>query len=236
MDIKQFVEIFREAFGERQLLPIAMWYSDEPVAQTAMVGGCYFKHLESIRAGVTVSLNEENIGCNGGKFYAGFSAMPEYVPTFVSEKEHYKESAQAVLNFVESVGVERKSGKFLNLTLLDNLDSFDDVEGLLFLCNGDVLSGLASWCFYDGHTPDAISTLFGSGCSTIITQTINENKRGGHRCFIGLFDPSARPFVNENELAMTIPFSRFKEMYATISKSCLIGTRAWGKVLERING
>ncbi len=34
----------------------------------------------------------ENIGCGGGKFYTGFTEMPERVPTFVSLKEKYKQT------------------------------------------------------------------------------------------------------------------------------------------------
>ena len=40
---------------------------------------------------------------------------------------------------------------------------------------------------------------------------VNENRRGGHRAFLGFFDPSARPYVESNVLSFTIPMSRFKD-------------------------
>ncbi|MEI3097510.1 MAG: DUF169 domain-containing protein [Parabacteroides distasonis] len=71
---------------------------------------------------------------------------------------------------------------------------------------------MVTWAFFDNNSPEAISTPFGSGCSATITQAVNENRRGGHRAFLGFFDPSARPYVESNVLSFTIPMSRFKEM------------------------
>ena len=33
MDIRQFIEDYKEAFGEKAALPIAFWHSDTPVAE-----------------------------------------------------------------------------------------------------------------------------------------------------------------------------------------------------------
>jgi len=183
MEIKTFIADYREAFGVRTQLPIAFWYSAEAAAQTEKAGGCLFKHLNEIIAGKTVSLNAENIGCGGGKFYCGFSDMPEYVPQFVSVKERYKQSPELVLDMVASLGVPKAKDNFLNFTLLDNLDSFEGpegegLEGLLFLATPDVLSGLVSWATFDRNEPDVVSSLFGSGCGNVVTQAAVENAKG----------------------------------------------------------
>ena len=44
-----------------------------------------------------ILLFAETIGCGGGKFYTGFTEMPEHVPTFVSLKERYKQTPQMVI-------------------------------------------------------------------------------------------------------------------------------------------
>ncbi len=235
MEVNQFIENFRQAFGEKQVLPIAIWYSEVPISSTPKIGGCYFQYLREMRNGVVVSLNEENMGCGGGKFYSGFSEMPESVPNFVSGKEHYKQTPELVLDVIDKMGVERKAGKYLTFSRIDNLTSFDGVEGLLFLASADVLSGLSAWAFYDRNESDTVSALFGSGCSAVVTQAINENNKGGHRSFIGFLDPSVRQYVESNELAFTIPMSRFKVMYNTMRQSCLFDTNGWAKILERIN-
>ena len=95
-------------------------------------------------------------------------------------------------------------------------------------------SGLVTWAFFDNNSPEAISTPFGSGCSATITQAVNENRRGGHRAFLGFFDPSARPYVESNVLSFTIPMSRFKEM-CEMMRICSLDTHAWGKIKARID-
>ena len=70
----------------------------------------------------------------------------------------------------------------------------------------------------------------------MVSLAVKENRDKGSRTFLGLFDPSVRPHVGENELSFVIPFHRFKTMCVTMRQCCLFGTRAWGKVKERING
>ena len=123
----------------------------------------------------------------------------------------------------------------LHFARVDRLTSFEKVEGLLFLATPDILSGLITWTFFDNNNPDAVSTPFGSGCSSTITLTVNENRQGGHRTFLGFFDPSVRPYVESNLLSLTIPMSRFKTMYQAMRNSSLYDTHAWAKIKTRIN-
>ena len=101
MDRKQFISDYREAFGEAAALPILFWHSDVPVAEPMAMNGCFFPAFELVRDGKAVSFDAETMKCGGGKFYCGLAPMPEYVPTFVSGKEHYKASPPLVRAFVE---------------------------------------------------------------------------------------------------------------------------------------
>ena len=76
-DIHTFIANYQEAFGQRAELPIAFWYSDRMEASTEKVTGCLFKCMKQVRDGRTVSLSNETIACGGGKFYTGFTEMPE---------------------------------------------------------------------------------------------------------------------------------------------------------------
>ncbi|NDV83300.1 DUF169 domain-containing protein [Bacteroides sp. 51] len=234
MEINQFIQNYRDAFGEAADLPIALWYSDTPVAQTNKIGGCFFKGMEEVRNGAPISLNADVIGCGGGKFYTGFTEMPERIPNFVSLKEKYKQTPEMVLDFIEGMGVPLAEKAYLNFIRLDKLDSFEQVEAILFLATPDILSGLTTWAFFDSNKEDTVVSTFGSGCSAVVTQPILENRRGGKRTFLGFFDPSVRPYFQANILSYTIPMSRFKEMYYTMKDSCLFDTHAWGKIKERI--
>ena len=107
MDIDTFINNYREAFGQHTELPSAFWFSVRPDALTEKVSGCFFKSMDKVREGNTISLNAETIGCGGGKFYTGFTDMPERVPTFVSLKERYKQTPEMVKSFIEHLGVPR---------------------------------------------------------------------------------------------------------------------------------
>lgn len=107
MDIHTFIGNYREAFGQQAELPIVFWYSDQPEAPAEKVNGCFFKSMAQIRNGKTISLNAETIGCGGGKFYTGFTDMPEHVPGFVSLKEKYKKTPDMVVDFIQELQVPK---------------------------------------------------------------------------------------------------------------------------------
>lgn len=124
---------------------------------------------------------------------------------------------------------------WLEFVRVDAAGTFDGAEGVLFFATPDVLAGLVTWAGFDNDAPDAVAAPFGSGCSTVVSQAVRENRNGGHRCFLGLFHPSVRPWVGADELCFVIPMSRFAGMCGTMRASCLFGTHAWDKVRERIN-
>jgi len=233
MDVKLFISNYKEAFGELSELPLAFWYSDTPIAETEKINGCFFKKIREVRNGNPISLNAENIGCGGGKFYTGFSEMPAYVPNFVSIKEKYKETPELMLDFVQQFNVPLANKKYLNLLRIDKIDRFDDVVGIIFFATPDILSGLVTWAYFDNNSEDAVSSIFGSGCSSTITNAVIENNKNGRRTFLGCFDLSVRPYLETDILSFTIPMSRLKEMYHTMRNSSLFGTPAWEKVRDR---
>lgn len=235
MQVKEFVENFREAFGPATDLPVAFWFGVEPVAQPEKVNGCLFKAFGRVRAGEPVAFDGDTITCGGGRLYTGYAPMPPHVPAFVSGKEKYKQTPGLVEEYVESVGIPPAGGLFLNFTRVDNLETFDGIEGLVFVAEPDALSGLFTWACFDTNRDDAVTAMFGSGCSAVVTRTVVENRRGGKRTFLGGFDPSVRPFFGEAELTFAVPLSRMREMLATMRDSCLYGTHAWTKLRERMD-
>lgn len=234
MDIKTFLDNYREAFGAKAPLPVLFYYSDEAVAPPERIGGCLFKGLARVREGQPLTLTGDAIGCGGGKLYTAFAPMPAFVPTFVSEKERYKQTPQDVLECIEKLDIRPATGPYLNFVRLDRAAGFDPMEGLLFFATPDMLSGLTTWAYFDNNADDAVAALFGSGCAAVISVAVRENRLGGDRTFVGLFDPSVRPYIGANELSFVIPAGRFRTMYETMRRTCLFDTHAWAKVKERI--
>lgn len=234
MTVNEFIERYREAFGDAAPMPIAFGYSDNAVSEIKKVPKCMIGTISNVRHGESLTLSEENVICGGGGLYTAFREMPERVPMFVSEVEHYKKSKEMVIDFVNNLHIQITNKPYLNFVRIDKLKSWDDAEAILFFATPDMLSGLCTWAFFDNNSSDAVTTQFASGCAAIVTFAINENRKNGNRCFLGMFDPSARPLVPENELTFTIPMSRFKEMLETMNDSGLF-QKAFSVVKKRIN-
>ena len=158
--------------------------------------------------------------------------MPEFIANFVSLKEWYKKTPQMGTDFEKKVGVRRAKKRYLNFMRIDAVECLERMEGLLFFATPDMLSGLVAWACFDRNEPDAVCSMF--GCASVVTYAVEENRRNGYRCFLGLFDPSVRPHVGKNELRFVIPVCRFRAMYATMRQCCLFGTPAWRQVKARI--
>ena len=234
MTVKGFIEKYRQAFGEKAPLPIAFGYSDTSVSEIRSVPKCLVGSISNVRHGNSLTLSAENVICGGGGLYTAFTEMPERVPIFVSEVEHYKKTKEMVVDYVRGLNIELTQKPYLNFVRIDNLKEWSDAEALLFFATPDMLAGLSSWAFYDNNSADAVVTQFSSGCASIVTRAISANKSGGRSCFIGMLDPSARPLIPENELTFTIPMCRLMEMLDTMDDSSLY-QKAFSALRRRIN-
>lgn len=235
MTIQEFIAKYREAFGESVPLPVAFGYSDKAVTEVKKIPRCMIGAIRKVCDGEPLTLSADNVLCGGGRLYTAFAPMPERVPAFVSEAEHYKQTKELANEYIGRLDIRLSDKPYLNFIRMDRLESLNDMEGILFFATPDVLSGLCSWTFYDNNDDDAVCARFASGCCSIVTFAVKENRTGGRRCFIGLLDPSARPLVPGNELTFTVPVSRFKEMMNTMDQSALF-QKAYSIVRKRING
>lgn len=235
MTIQEFIAKYREAFGESVPFPVAFGYSEKVVTAVKKMPRCMIGAIRKVCDGEPLTLSADNVLCGGGRLYAAFAPMPERVPAFVSETEHYKQTKEQVREYIERLDIRLSDKPYLNFIRMDRLESLNDMEGILFFATPDVLSGLCSWAFYDNNDDDAVCARFASGCCSIVTFTVKENRAGDRRCFIGLLDPLARPLVPKNELTFTVPVCRFKEMMNTMEQSALF-QKAYSIVRKRING
>ena len=235
MTPQEFILKFREAFGEAAPLPIAFWYGHTALNPESRVPRCMIGAIRKVCDGEALTLTAENVQCGGGGLYTAFRPMMERVPLFVSETEHYKQTPEQVRKYVDSLDIEITDKPYLNFQRVDRLTSWEGIEAVVFFATPDILSGLCTWAFYDNDADDAVVTKFASGCAAVITFATVENRKGGRRTFLGMFDPSARPLVPKSELTFAVPMSRFKEMLKTMADSALY-EHAFSVVKRRING
>ena len=235
MTPQEFIEKYRSAFGEKAPLPIVFGYSDTACCEVHGIPKCMIGEISKVRDKGALSICKDIVTCRGGGLYGQFTPMPDGVAKFVSCIEHYKKTEEMVFEYVDSLDLQITEKKYLNFLRVDKISSFDDFEAILFFATPDILSGLCSWAFCDSNDENAVSTLFGSGCSSIISVGTTENRNRGKRCFIGMLDPSARLLVPRDELTFTIPMCRFMEMLDTMDDSSLF-QKAFSIVKRRIDG
>ena len=212
MNIQEFICKYQEAFGKNTPLPIAFGYHHKAAEEVKKIPRCMIGAIRKVCDGKPLTLSADNVLCGGGSLYTAFAPIPDRVPVFVSEVEHYKQNQEQVKAYINQLDILLSEKPYLNFIRIDQLESLEEMEGILFFATPDVLSGLCSWAFYD-----------------------NNDAAGGRRCFIGMLDPSARPLVPKNELTFTIPMCRFKEMLNTMEQSALF-QKAYSIVRKRING
>lgn len=233
--IQTFLKRYREAFGEAVPYPIAFGYSDIPAVEGKKVPRCMIGAIRRVCEGEPLTLCAENVLCGGGSLYTAFAPMQERIPGFVSETEHYKRTKEQVKAYIDRLDIRLTEKPYLNFIRMDKLADLNSVEGILFFATPDMLSGLCAWAFFDNDADDAVCTRFASGCCSIVTFAVQENRRGGRSCFLGMLDPSARPLVPFNELTFTVPMGRFREMVQTMEHSALF-QKACSIVRKRMNG
>lgn len=235
MEVRDFISRYKEAFSERAELPVAVWYADEEQGMRATTKGCMLKAMSDARGGQAICFDCKGIGCTGGRYKCGFTGPGRFLPRFLSEVEKYKDTPEAVEKWLALNAVVAAEKKYLCFARIDQVETFEGKEGLVFFANPDILSGLCDWAFYDNGDPSAVVVMFDSGCGQMVSQMVGENRRGGRRVFLGLTDISARQFFEPGIMSLSVPMSRINEMYVTMERCFLLGgNRDWDAIKGRI--
>lgn len=115
----------------------------------------------------------------------------------------------------------------------DMLEGSDTPEVVIFFAKPDVLSGLFTLSGFDESRNDGVITPFGSGCSVIVQHPYLEISSETPRSIIGMFDVSARPYVEKDVLTFSLPMKKLERMVKNMDESSLI-TESWSKVRKRL--
>ncbi len=239
----KFSELWEKYFTGAEL-PIVFYYTDDKQDGeyiSSPKGHCFIGNLQMVRKGKSLVFGNESIGCFGGKRYAGY--CPEISPDFEyflsygipgkMEGERYLKTPDLVKKRISKINPFSAPKKYIAFKRWDNIGKNDNPEAVIFFASPDIISGLYTLANFDEEDQWGIFTPFGAGCSTVIQYPYQENQSERPRCIIGMFDVSARPYVNPNELSFSIPMKKFVKMIDNMNESFLI-TNSWKKVQERI--
>ncbi len=247
MDIElknKFITLWKKYFDAE--LPITLYYTDEEgraeLVKPGSVPRCIIGALSNVRNGRSMCFNIESVGCFGGRKYLGFTetVRPNF-EYFIScgipgklEGERYKKSPELVKEWMKKAPVFKAPARYAIFKRWDMLEESDNPEVIIFFAQPDVLSGLFTLANFDVAEQNGVIAPMGSGCSTIIQYPYLEKDSGHHsRGVIGMFDVSARPYVQENVLTFSVPMSKFAVMIENTEESFLT-TGSWQAVQKRI--
>ena len=237
----KFQELWNKYFNQTEL-PIVLYYTDKKTVKEndQKLNQCLIACLNRVREGTSLRVNTDTIGCPGGRRYAGFN--PEISENFeyflscgipdVMEGERYKKSPELVKKLMTDSPQYKASCNQLVFKRWDQVDEDDEPEVVIFFAKPDVISGLFTLANYD-LSYDGVIAPFGSGCSSIIMHPILEGRKRQPRCIIGMFDPSARPYVESDTLTFSVPIKRFIQMVENMTESFLI-TPTWKTIKRRL--
>jgi hypothetical protein len=226
-------------------LPIAYQYTDAADAallpKPAKDHRCVIADIIGVRKGKTLALDNDVIGCAGGRRYLGFSrTLRPGFEYFLScgiegkmEGERYKKSPELVKEMLENAQTFTAPKKYIVFTRWDNLRESDDPQAVVFFAPPDVLSGLFTLAGYEESDVNGVICPFSAGCGSIVGYPMLESAKPHPRAVLGMFDVSARPFVPEGMLTLSAPMKKFVRMIADMDESFLI-TDSWAKIKKRI--
>jgi len=241
---KEFLKLWERYFNGAEL-PIVFYYSDSAgdieIVKKTSDHACVIGVLNKVRKGRALCFNMDSIGCSGGKRYLGYDKqmMPDFeyflscgIPGKI-EGERYKKSPGIVREIMRDMPAFEAPAKYIIFKRWDSLDESDNPDVVIFYATDDVLSGLFTLAGFDEAEPSSIIAPFSSGCGSIVMHPYLEKDRPAPRCVIGMFDVSARPFVQSNILSFSAPMIKFERMIGNMKESFLI-TPSWKKIRSRI--
>ncbi|MBM3477285.1 MAG: hypothetical protein FJX75_28795 [Armatimonadetes bacterium] len=224
--------------------PLAFVYSDtEPSGFRPEEGkwACILAVMGRARRGETVYFDAEHVGCGGGGYFLGLCERTPKVEYFVStgipgemEGEHYKQSPEIMLKTIELYPMPPAPAKYAIIKPLSALTEEETPEVIICLATPDQLCGLVMLAGF-ARAEDAVLCPFSSGCGSIISRPLLEAQRAEPRAVVGIFDPSSRLFLREDEMTFAAPRALWEEMLGNADESFL-KTETWAKVRRRIGG
>jgi len=234
---------FREALGLKEI-PLGVYYSNvkpEGITPKEGIQGCIIGFLQySRKRRETVYFDKDHFGCPGGAYYMGFREIPRpKIEYFLScgipgemEGERYIKTPELAREYFQKMKPRPAPANFCIFKPIEKFNLNEKPEVVIFFVSPDILSGLFTITNYALEKTDAVLSPFGSGCSTILTYPLKYAQSEPH-AFLGMFDVSARPMVENDILTFSMSYSIFTKLLENVSGSFL-ETESWKKVLHRI--
>jgi hypothetical protein len=241
---EKFITLWDRFFGGPEL-PITFYYTNDPdraeYAPSPKGHRCIIGDLESVRKGNSQLFDINNLGCPGSKRYLGYTnTLAPNFEFFLScgipgqlEGERYKKNPDLVKKFLQKHTFFEAPAQYIVFKRWDALDESDNPDAVIFFARPDVIAGLFTLANFDSSEFSQVITPFGSGCMMTVMFPYLECQKDEPRAILGMNDPSARPFVQEDVFTIAMPVKKLLKMTDYMEESFLI-TPSWEKILRRM--
>jgi uncharacterized protein (DUF169 family) len=239
-----FLVLWEKYFATAEL-PVAFYYTDDE-AHSRRVSAessnrCLVANLVGVRKGEALRFDADSVGCPGGKRYLGFSetirpGFEYFLSCGIPGKmvgERYKKSPELVREVMAGAPAFKAPARFIVFKRWDLLEESENPDAVIFFARADVLSGLFTLASFDEAETSGVIAPFSAGCGSVVEYPYLEKASKTPRCVIGMFDPSARPYVEPDRLSFAAPMEKFVRMVGNIEESFLT-TPTWQKIRDRI--
>lgn len=239
-----FVNYWNDFFPNTPL-PIVFYFSnDNDIPQKFEKPSskkCVVADIVTVRNGRSIYFERNSNTCRGASRYFGFSnELRKDFNYFLScgiegevEGERYKKHPELVEKTMGYMPPFEAPGKYLVFKRWDKVEENDLVQGVIFIAQADVLSGLFTLTNFDEDDPFGVSSPFSSGCASLVYYPFQESFKEYPKAVLGMFDVSARPYVSSEELSFALPMKKMERIIGNIEQSFLI-TKSWEKIQKRI--
>jgi len=240
----KFMRLWEQYFPNAEL-PIVFYYANDAAGAELVPAVservCFIAQLGAIRKGESLCFEISSLGCPGGKRYLGFSQtlMPNF-EYFLScgipgqlEGERYKKTPELVRELMEKAPKFIAPSPYIVFKRWDKLEARDAPEVVIFFALPDVLSGLFTLSGFDESDVNAVIAPFCAGCGSIVHWPFLEQQAERPRAVLGMFDVSARPYVQKQLLTFAAPMRKFSRMLDNMDESFLT-THSWERVKARL--
>lgn len=222
--------------------PVAVCYTNEkPEAAKGFPEskwGCVASLHMAAAKGHVFAFDRKTFGCPSGGIGLGFKLpfrpkLAEFLSTGSPEQmgEHYWKTPELAQAFIDQLPVTNVPEEFVVFSPLSKAPCEPTVVSIYV--NPDQLSALVVLASYARKTNENIIVPMGAGCHTSVLYALKECDNESPRAVLGMTDITARPYVDPDLVAVSMPYGMYQELLDNVEGSFL-GHKDWLRIKERI--
>ena len=246
MNPTEIAQSFCDALKLEKYKPCGVYFSDKKPMKALELkkkgNGCIVPLILKASTGIPVVFAEESTGWPCSAFYLGFQdTIFEGIEYFLSNKDDFWRPCERFIQnpglaktLIDNIHPVKPSKPYLIIKPLDDFDSDEEPESVLFFVNADQLSALVFLSHYDSPgSMDRVLSPFASACMALVTLPLKLARNKEQKAVTGLFDLSARTRMPADLLSFAMPYSFLKKLTEFLPESFVI-THTWGTIKERL--